>query len=56
MKIKIVCATCGSEEVYRDAWAEWDEQSQRWVLGQTFDYAFCEKCEGDSKLLEVPYP
>lgn len=54
MKIWIVCAHCGTDEVMRDAWAVWDVEAQEWVLGQVFDAAFCEKCEGDASLEEVP--
>jgi hypothetical protein len=46
-KEKPVCATCGSDEVRADAWAEWDTEKQEWVLNNTFDYKFCETCEGE---------
>lgn len=48
-----VCNTCGSDLVTRDAWAEWNVNEQEWVLGQAFDYAFCHKCEGETRLVEV---
>lgn len=53
MRIKIVCAHCGSDDVMRDAWAVWNEETQQWELGAVFDAAFCEKCEGDATLEEV---
>jgi hypothetical protein len=52
--IKIVCARCKSERVLRDAWAGWDEDAQRWDLHNVFDHAFCENCDGDTRLLELP--
>jgi len=52
--ISIVCSTCGSDEVNRDAWAEWDEDRQEWVLSAVFDNGYCQVCEGDSRLKEVP--
>lgn len=54
-KINIVCSFCGSSEVNRDAWAEWDVDTQQWVLGVVFDYGYCQACEGDSRLKEIPY-
>ena len=37
----------------RDAWAEWDAETQDWTLGAAFDYAFCHDCEAETKLVEV---
>lgn len=51
--IAIVCATCGSRDVSRDAWADWDEQAQDWVLRVAFDYAHCHVCDEETKLREV---
>lgn len=53
MKYKMVCDRCGSDEVHRDAWADWDEETGQWVLGNIFDYSFCEKCDGESRIKEV---
>lgn len=50
-KIRIVCAACGSTNVRRDAWAEWDEVKQDWVLGTVFDDGLCEDC-GETSLDE----
>jgi hypothetical protein len=33
MKIEKVCGTCGSVEVWIDALAEWDVDTQLWELG-----------------------
>lgn len=52
-RIAIVCGECGSDEVSRDAWADWDTGKQEWVLGAVFDYGHCHKCEGESSLIEV---
>jgi hypothetical protein len=48
------CRICGSDNVMRDAWAQWDENAQRWTLGSVFDAAFCNHCEADTSLAEVP--
>ena len=45
-----VCTLCGSGRILRDAWAEWDEERQDWVLGQEFDEYFCENCDGDCSI------
>lgn len=54
-KIQIVCGTCGSDDVRRDAWASWDDETQDWVLGEVFDAGHCNRCEGESSLEEVPF-
>lgn len=48
------CRICGSDDVMRDAWAQWDENAQQWALGSMFDAAFCNLCEADTSLVEVP--
>lgn len=55
-KEKPVCATCGSENVVADAWAEWDFEKQEWVLQTSFDDKFCHDCETSCKVnwIEVP--
>jgi hypothetical protein len=51
-RIAIVCGTCGSDEVSRDAWANWDVHAQDWVLGSVFDHAHCHRCGCESRLVE----
>jgi len=53
MRITIICESCGSKLVTRDAWAEWDEAGQEWVLGAVYDYAFCHGCQQETRLAEV---
>lgn len=53
MKIKMVCSECGSEDVLADAWAEWDIDTQEWVLQTTFDEKFCPDCDCSCKVDEV---
>ena len=38
-----VCGACGSREIRRDAWAEWNMATREWELQNIFD-AFC--CDG----------
>lgn len=49
----MVCATCGSEDVSRDAWGDWDMTAQGWVLRCVFDYAHCHACDGETRIEEV---
>lgn len=44
-----VCRTCGSSNVMRDAWAEWNPENGEWELGQVFDDGYCAKCEQSTK-------
>lgn len=45
MKEIQVCDNCGGSNVVRDAWAEFDLRTQKWVLSNTFDEGWCEDCE-----------
>ncbi len=53
MSITFVCSTCGSDDVSRDAWADWSISEQNWVLRTAFDYAHCHRCERETHLIEV---
>ena len=46
MKKRVVCKDCGSTNVSVDAYAQWNEVTQRFDLLQTFDKGhFCHDCE-----------
>lgn len=49
----MVCDRCGSDDVSRDAWADWDTGTQQWVLGATYDHTYCHKCDGETHAIEV---
>jgi hypothetical protein len=53
MRISIVCKVCGSKDVSRDAWGEWDEANQQWILRTVFDFAYCHRCDGETRLEEI---
>ena len=54
MAKNMVCATCDSTEVKRDAWAEWNVETQEWQLaGEPFDAAVCENCGGECRIDEI---
>ena len=50
----MVCETCGSTDVSRDAWGDWDAAQQRWVLRTVFDFAHCHDCDSETRLTEAP--
>lgn len=52
-KVQMVCSHCGSDDVMRDAWAEWDVEKQDWVLSSVYDHTYCEGCEGETTLSEA---
>ena len=53
MRVTFICNQCGGKAVTRDAWAEWDEREQDWVLGAAYDYAFCHDWEKETHLEEI---
>ncbi len=49
----LVCATCGGENVKRDAWAVWSVPDQIWELeGEPFDHAYCGDCDSECRVEE----
>ena len=50
--ITIHCATCGSDDVRRDASVAWNTELQMWEIVCVYDNADCEACEGETKLIE----
>ncbi len=56
MRTRKVCSRCHSTEVRHDAWAEWDEDSQEWVLSELFDYAYCLDCDGETGIHDESLP
>lgn len=52
-RVTFVFNVCGSDDVSRDAWADWDTRSQQWVLRCTFNYAHCHRCDCETLLAEV---
>ena len=54
VKMDIACSYCGSRDVYRDATADWNPDSQSWELRAVMDQGFCEDCGGESTLTDHP--
>lgn len=55
-QIRIVCAECGSDDVRRDAFAEWSVENQEWELAAVLDQGYCETCGGEADLEEEEIP
>lgn len=43
-KITPTCKACGHTSILRDAFAEWNNETQEWVLQNTFDHCICDNC------------
>jgi hypothetical protein len=54
-KLQMICETCGSINVFRDAWAAWNVEAQNWECSAVFDHAVCDECDGDTRIEEVEY-
>lgn len=52
-KVQMLCATCHSPDVSRDAWGDLDVGDQEWGLRTVFDYAHCHTCDGETRLIEI---
>lgn len=44
--VTIVCGSCGSDDVTRDATVRWDIERQRWELSNVLDNGDCNACSG----------
>lgn len=53
-----VCGACGSTHVVVDAFAEWNAETQEWVLHSTYGdgEGVCDACGADGPLVWRPLP
>lgn len=54
-RLQILCSRCGSTDVSRDAWAEWDVAAQEWTLRAVYDHAYCHACDNETRLTEAAF-
>ena len=55
-KLQMICQNCGSINVVADAYASWSVDKQEWEVQNTFDKgAYCDDCEGETRIDEVEY-
>jgi len=38
------CTNCGSEELSRDAYANWNIGTQSWEVSSVYDFFICDQC------------
>lgn len=43
-KVVLICPKCGSEDITRDACAQWNTDSGKWELSCVYDVMNCEAC------------
>ncbi len=55
-RIKYICRVCKSDDVGRDAWTQWDVESQQWQVQNLMSESFCFRCEGETILDQVRDP
>lgn len=55
-RVKYICRVCKSDDVGRDAWTQWDMESQQWQVQNLMSESFCFKCEGETILDQVRDP
>jgi hypothetical protein len=53
MKIKYVCKHCGSDNVGRDAFLEWNQETQKWEISDFMDREICFTCSDDTELVQA---
>jgi hypothetical protein len=54
-KLRMICGSCGGDNVLCDAFANWNVETQAWELHSTYDKgSHCEDCEGECRIEEVP--
>ena len=44
-RVDYKCENCGSNDIGWDAFAGWDNESQKYVLSSTYDHCECLECE-----------
>jgi hypothetical protein len=55
-RVKYICRVCKSDDVGRDAWTQWDMESQQWQVQNLMSESFCFKCDGETILDQVRDP
>lgn len=50
-KLDMVCSKCGSHNVLRDAYVEWNVETQDWEIRNVFDASICDDC-GEEDCIE----
>ena len=52
-RIRMVCSHCGSDKLWFDAYAVWNEETQQFELKTVFPKpTMCEQCAGETSVKE----
>jgi hypothetical protein len=52
-RVRKVCSKCGSSDLKFDAYARWNNKTQRFELVEVFEKPIiCESCEGETSVRE----
>ena len=46
-KTRPVCRYCGSDNVSKDAMADFDSDTHQWVVRYVYDHGYCHDCENE---------
>lgn len=52
--VKKVCESCGSENVWKDANAQWSDARQEYELLDLFEPEYCNDCDAECTIIEEP--
>ena len=52
LRVSKHCEVCDTKDVVKDANAEWDEDTQIWVLRSFYDQGYCCVCETEVNIIE----
>lgn len=55
-RVQVICKTCRSADVTQDANASWNPALQDYELAGTMDAGYCNRCDGQARLISVPLP
>ena len=47
------CPYCESDQVLKDAYAQWDYTNQEWTLYEAYDNGYCQECESSISDVEL---
>jgi hypothetical protein len=52
LRVTYLCRRCARAGVSRDARVQWDLRTQRWMIVELGDNAYCHDCHAETTLVE----
>ena len=52
-RVKMVCSNCGSDDVVKKAWVDWNPDTQGWEV-EEFGTGHCRNCDAVDSILSKP--